>query len=107
MERPIAIEEVLRGVDTGRLTEMFAAGTAAVVTSIGSLLVRNQTIRITGDTVGPVAEKLYAQLSGLHRGEVEDTFGWMQPVPAPKAAQPRAAAKRRAEPHRAKRSARR
>ena len=98
LERPITIDEVLRGVDTGRVSEMFAVGTAAVVTSIGSLLVRDQLVRITGDEVGPVARKLYAELSGLHRGEIADPLGWMQAVPAPKAARPKASSRPKAKP---------
>jgi branched-chain amino acid aminotransferase len=88
-ERPIAIDEVLHGLTTGRVTEVFAVGTAAVVTAIGELVVRgdgvrDRTIRVASGTVGPLAERLYTELCGLHCGEIKDDFGWVQVVPGPK-----------------------
>ena len=85
-ERPIAIDELLADLGSGRVSEMFAVGTAAVVTSIGSLVVKDRTVQVTGDRVGPVAHRLYDHLSGLHRGEVNDELGWMQVIPERRAA---------------------
>jgi branched-chain amino acid aminotransferase len=101
-ERPIALDELLADIESGSVTEMFAAGTAAVVTSIGSLIVKDRVVRVTGDQVGPVAARLYEQLSRIHRGEVADELGWMQMVPEAKAGHTRrpAKTKRRTKPRR-------
>jgi branched-chain amino acid aminotransferase len=80
-ERPITIDEVLAGLKQGRLTEMFAVGTAAVVTAIGGLNWENQLQRVGDGKAGPVAQKLYDRLTGIHRSKGEDTFNWMRVVP--------------------------
>ena len=75
-ERRMTIDEVFRAGQEGRMTEMFATGTAAVISPVGELSWKEQKIVINGGQIGRLSQKLYDELYGLQIGEVEDTMGW-------------------------------
>ena len=78
-ERRISIDEWRDGVTSGEITEVFACGTAAVVTPVGSL-------RWDGGATPDVAEagevtmKIRQALVDIQYGRADDTFGWMHRV---------------------------
>ena len=77
-ERKFSIDEWRDGVASGEITEIFACGTAAVVTPVGEL-------RSPGSvTPAPASTDLTMQirdaLVGMQFGRSEDTFGWMHQV---------------------------
>ena len=78
-ERRISIDEWRDGVASGRITEVFACGTAAVVTPVGTLRWDGGEVG-TGDEVGPVTTKIRQALVDVQYGRAEDTFGWMSKV---------------------------
>jgi branched-chain amino acid aminotransferase len=78
-ERRIDIDEVRKGIDTGRVTEVFACGTAAVVSSIGRLAWRGGEVSLPATT--PVATQIRDTLVGIQHGRLPDTHGWLHPVP--------------------------
>lgn len=74
-ERDLTVEELLawRG-------EAALAGTAAVLSGVGTL-VRDAARHTVGDgSVGPVTLALRAGLTAIQRGEVEDAHGWTRAV---------------------------
>jgi branched-chain amino acid aminotransferase len=74
-ERDISVDELLtwRG-------EAALAGTAAVLSGVGTL-VRDGVRHTIGDgSVGPVTLALRAELTAVQRGEVEDVHGWTRAV---------------------------
>src|SRR6478735_11047971 len=77
-ERKFSIDEWREGVTSGRITEIFACGTAAVVTPVGSLKWDG------GEVAAPSSTELTMQireaLVGMQFGRAEDTFGWMHRV---------------------------
>ncbi len=75
-ERRISIDEVIGGLTTGSITEIFGTGTAASISPVGSLKYRGEDYTINGRKVGPVSQQLYDTLRGIQYGEIEDTFGW-------------------------------
>jgi branched-chain amino acid aminotransferase len=77
-ERRVDIDEWRKGVDTGRITEAFACGTAAVVTSIGSLRWHGGEVSLPPDT--PVATGLRDRLVAIQHGTAPDVHGWMHRV---------------------------
>ena len=81
-ERMISIEEVRDRIADDTLSEMFAVGTAAVVTAIGALRDRGEEVVIGDGDVGEAARKLYDRLTGIQYGRVEDTYGWTRIVEA-------------------------
>jgi branched-chain amino acid aminotransferase len=77
--RRIDIDEWRKGVDGGEIAEVFACGTAAVVTSIGSLRWHGGELSMPADT--SVAESLRAALIDVQFGRREDSHGWLHRVP--------------------------
>ena len=79
-ERPVTIDEWRDGVASGRITEVFACGTAAVVTPVGILKWRGGGQVGDGETTGPVTQQVRTALLDIQYGRAEDTFGWMHRV---------------------------
>jgi branched-chain amino acid aminotransferase len=74
-ERRISMEEVF-----SEAKEAFASGTAAGVTSIGSLSHRGKEAVFSGGTIGEFTLYALKTLKGIQYGALEDPYGWMVPV---------------------------
>ena len=78
VERKISIDEWRDGVTTGRISEIFACGTAAVITPVGSLKWDG------GEAPAPASTELTMRvrqaLVDVQYGRAEDTFGWMHRI---------------------------
>ncbi|OII62750.1 branched chain amino acid aminotransferase [Streptomyces sp. CC53] len=79
-EGRISTEQWRRDTENGTLTEVFACGTAAVITPVG-------TVKSTGGewtqgdgTPGEVTLKLRKALLDIQTGAAEDAHGWTRPV---------------------------
>ncbi|PPK98572.1 branched-chain amino acid aminotransferase [Kineococcus xinjiangensis] len=77
-ERRIGIDEWREGVQSGRITEVFACGTAAVVTPVGRLVSREGELVHGGGEIGEVTQSIRTALLDLQYGRAEDTHGWMR-----------------------------
>ena len=75
-ERKLGIEEVFEAGVSGTLDEMFATGTAAVISPVGELVWKEKKTVINGGKIGGLSQKIYDELYGMQTGEVEDTMGW-------------------------------
>ena len=84
-ERRIAIDEVLAGLDSGRITEIFGMGTGAVIAPVGRLLYQEREVVIKDGQAGPVARTLHAELTGLQSGRRPDPYGWTRRIAVPAA----------------------
>lgn len=78
-ERKFAIDEWRDGVASGEITEIFACGTAAVVTPVGELKWDGGSVP-TAAAAGEVATRIRQALVDIQFGRVEDTFGWMHRI---------------------------
>ncbi len=80
-ERRFSIDEWRDGVASGRITEVFACGTAAVVTPVGRLAWDGGEVdsSVDGDA-GPVTKAIRQALVDIQYGRAEDTFGWLHRV---------------------------
>ncbi|MBP3034639.1 branched-chain amino acid aminotransferase [Arthrobacter sp. zg-ZUI100] len=76
-ERKITLDEWRDGVASGDITEVFACGTAAVITPVGELKSETETIGSADAVAGPVTLSIREQLLGVQTGAVEDTHGWL------------------------------
>ena len=76
-ERKLSIDEIVEASKNGKLQEVFASGTAAVISPIGWLCVKGEDVPVGDTKVGPVAQKLYDNLYGMQTGTVEDYMGWI------------------------------
>ncbi|GAB4099629.1 branched-chain amino acid aminotransferase [Sinomonas halotolerans] len=76
-ERRITIDEWRQALADGTLTEVFACGTAAVITPIGELKTKDGSL-VTPTLEGEsVAMAIREQLLGIQTGAVEDLHGWL------------------------------
>lgn len=82
-ERRVSIDEWREGVASGEITEVFACGTAAVVTPVGRLAWDGGEVvhgRPENPETGPVTSSVRSALLDIQHGRVEDTHGWMHRV---------------------------
>lgn len=78
-ERKFGIEEWQEGVTSGKITEVFACGTAAVVTPVGQLNWQGGSTPEVSDA-GPVTLQMRQALVDIQYGRAEDSHGWMHRV---------------------------
>jgi branched-chain amino acid aminotransferase len=79
-EEDYSIEQWREDAESGRLTEAFACGTAAVVTPIGRVKGRDGEFTIGGGGAGPVTLGLRSALVDIQRGAAPDPYGWIELV---------------------------
>lgn len=75
-ERRICMEEIVQAAAAGTLKEVFASGTAAVVSPVGQFYYQGKEYLVNGGKIGPVTRKLYEEILGIQYGDREDPFGW-------------------------------
>jgi branched-chain amino acid aminotransferase len=76
-EGKISTDEWREGNSSGALTEVFACGTAAVITPVGSVKSAGGSWTVGDGGPGPITMQLRERLLGIQTGEVPDTHGWM------------------------------
>jgi branched-chain amino acid aminotransferase len=76
-ERPVSIQEWESAAASGELTEVFACGTAAVVTPVGTVRHEGGEFTVSGGEPGPVTMRLRARLTGIQEGREPDPYGWL------------------------------
>jgi branched-chain amino acid aminotransferase len=76
-ERRISVAEWEKKAATGELTEVFACGTAAVITPVGSARSPEGEFSISGGEPGPVTMRLRERLTAVQYGTAPDPGGWM------------------------------
>lgn len=75
-ETRFTIDEVFKASEEGKLEEVFATGTAAVISPVGELSWMDNKIVINNNEIGELSQRLYDELYGIQTGEKEDTRGW-------------------------------
>jgi branched-chain amino acid aminotransferase len=76
-ERRVGVDEWRDGVSSGEIVEVFACGTAAVITPVGRLVWDGGEV-VTPNPSGEVTMRLRNQLVEIQYGRAEDTHGWMR-----------------------------
>jgi branched-chain amino acid aminotransferase len=76
-EGKISTDEWRQGAESGAISEVFACGTAAVVTPIGAVDSAAGGWTVGDGTPGPVSLRLREQLLALQTGRTDDPHGWM------------------------------
>ncbi|BDZ38503.1 branched-chain amino acid aminotransferase [Microbacterium suwonense] len=72
--RPVSLDEWRQGVASGDIVEVFACGTAAVVTPIGALVGEGFEDE---QPIGELALSLREELTDIQYGRREDKHGWL------------------------------
>jgi branched-chain amino acid aminotransferase len=76
-ERQISIDEVLAAGKNGSLEEILGTGTAAVISAVGELKYNDSLWKAPEWKAGPLAQKLFEEITGIQYGHKEDKFGWI------------------------------
>jgi len=77
-ERRIDIDTIMADIQSGKISEAFGSGTAAVITPVGTLCYKDQHLSIGSGGVGTLTQKLYDTLTGIQTGLLPDRFGWVR-----------------------------
>jgi branched-chain amino acid aminotransferase len=79
-ERRISIDEVMSSIRDGSMTEVFGTGTAAVISPVGEIYHKGETAIVNENRTGPLAQRLFDEITGIQSGERPDPFGWVRRV---------------------------
>jgi len=79
-EEPYAIDQWRADAASGKLREVFACGTAAVVTPIGTVKGSDGDFTIGNGEGGEITDLLRDALVGIQRGRIEGPEGWVRKV---------------------------
>jgi branched-chain amino acid aminotransferase len=80
VERRIGVQELLDGSGSGLITEVFACGTAAVITPIGELHAESGSYVVNSGEIGETTAALRKGLVDIQYGRAEDTHGWLRRI---------------------------
>ena len=76
-ERRISVGELREAHARGTLREVFGTGTAAVISPVGELGLREGNLKIADGRVGELSRRLYDTITAIQRGAAPDPHGWM------------------------------
>jgi len=76
-EGKVSTDDWRAGNESGAITEVFACGTAAVITPVGSVQSAAGSWTVGDGTTGAITAQLREQLLGVQTGALADTHAWM------------------------------
>ena len=76
-EKRIAVDEIFADIKSGKCTEAFGTGTAAVISPVGELCWNDEKLTVGDGNIGKVAQTLYDTLTGIQYGRLPDENGWI------------------------------
>ncbi|MEV4171111.1 branched-chain amino acid aminotransferase [Nonomuraea sp. NPDC049709] len=79
-ERLISVDEWQSACESGELTEVFACGTAAVVTPVGVVKGADRSWTVADGTPGPVTMRVREELVGIQYGARPDAHNWVHKI---------------------------
>jgi branched-chain amino acid aminotransferase len=79
-ERTYAFDQWRDDAKAGRVKEVFACGTAAVISAIGTVRHSGGEFTIGDGKTGPVTQRIHTVLTGIQRGRIKDQHGWVHVV---------------------------
>ena len=79
-ERKVSVDELYEAAKDGSMEEVFGTGTAAVVSPVSHLRFKDHVLKVKDGGIGALSQKLYDTVSGLQRGQIVDTRGWVVEV---------------------------
>jgi branched-chain amino acid aminotransferase len=75
-EERFTIDSVFEAYEAGKLSEVFAAGTATVISPVGDMRWKEREIQINKGEIGALSKRLYDEITGIQTGELPDKYGW-------------------------------
>ncbi len=80
VERQISIDEVIEGIASGKVIELFGCGTAAIIAPVESLWYKNTSHTVSDGNTGVLTQHLFDEITGIQSGKREDPYGWVVEV---------------------------
>lgn len=77
-ETAVDIAKMAKGAQSGKLTEIFGTGTAAVISPVGEFFYKDKSYIVNEGKMGEISKKLYDTLTGIQTGRIEDKYGWVK-----------------------------
>ncbi|MDR2354621.1 MAG: branched-chain amino acid aminotransferase [Clostridiales Family XIII bacterium] len=75
-EERFTIDSVFKAYEDDKLSEVFASGTAAVISPVGDMRWKDREIQINRGDIGALSKRLYDTITGIQTGELPDKYGW-------------------------------
>lgn len=79
-ERPIAIQEIVDGIESGQITEIFCAGTASTVLPFTSLTYKGIEYHLPTPKKGDWVYKIFNMMNKVYRGKLKPEFTLAFPI---------------------------
>ncbi len=79
-EERIDVNQILRDLETGAITEAFGMGTAAVIAPVGKFGYLEKDYLVNNNQTGPIAQHLYKTLTDIQYGRIADPYGWTHTI---------------------------
>jgi branched-chain amino acid aminotransferase len=79
-ERKVSIDEWREGAASGKIREVFACGTAAVITPVASLKWRGGEVQVADGNGGSVTGAVRSALLDVQYGRAKDPHNWMTKI---------------------------
>jgi branched-chain amino acid aminotransferase len=76
VEEQVEVHEMLEDVRSGKISEVFGCGTAAVIAPVGIFEYESEIYSINDNRSGPVATRLFEALTDIQYGRAADPYGW-------------------------------
>lgn len=80
VEADMDINETLADIRAGKITEAFGVGTGAVISPLGKIGYKGETLTMGDGQIGPVTKHIYQTLTDIQHGRVADPYGWTYPI---------------------------
>jgi branched-chain amino acid aminotransferase len=77
-QRKVSLAEVREAINSGDIAEVFACGTAAVITPVGIFKSQHEELVVGGNEPGELTVSIRTELTGIQYGLVPDRHGWMR-----------------------------
>ena len=75
-EEQIDVNDLLKQIDAGTISESFGIGTAAVIAPVNRFGYQGTDYKVGDGNVGPVTRHLHTALTDLQYGRSTDPYGW-------------------------------
>ncbi|MGK7392573.1 MAG: branched-chain amino acid aminotransferase [Candidatus Cyclobacteriaceae bacterium M2_1C_046] len=79
-ERKVSVEEIIKALEEGKLTEAFGAGTAATIAPIELIGYKGKDYKLPPVEEREFANKVLAELDAIRTGKKEDPYGWVMKI---------------------------
>jgi branched-chain amino acid aminotransferase len=79
-ERPLSIKELTEGIVSGRVQEVFGAGTAAVIAPISTVGYEGVDYELPERPADAFSRRVYTEIDNIKTGKIADTRGWVMRI---------------------------